>query len=45
MSFLRTLVRGMVFYSFNAFILFSLLVSICSGFADVVFYSRRVAAQ
>jgi len=45
MSFLQALVRGMVFYSFHAFILFSLVISICSGFADVTFYSRRVASQ
>ena len=35
----------MVHWSFYAFILFSLVVSLCSGFVDVVYHSRRTAAQ
>lgn len=45
MELLRALITGMVRYSLYAFIIFSLVVSLLSGIADLTYYSRRTAAQ
>lgn len=45
MEFIRSLFAVMVRYSLYAFIVFSLVVSLLSGIADVTYHSRRTAAQ
>ncbi|MCK4806084.1 MAG: hypothetical protein KAT09_00485 [Candidatus Aegiribacteria sp.] len=45
MKFIRAIFTVMVQYSFYVFILFSLVVSLLSGFSDVIYHSRRTAAQ
>lgn len=45
MSFVRVLFAVMVRYLFYAFILFSLVVSLLSGFSDVIYSSRHTVAQ
>ncbi len=45
MSIIRALFSIMVRYSFYAFILFTLVVSLISGFSDIIYHSRRTAAQ